>query len=78
MTGQRYTLVVHGGANTISKEKSTAGQQETYRSALRSALLAVRNCREDNLRLQGYAVLMKNGEAMDAATAAVCIPWKVM
>ncbi len=37
----RYVLVIHGGAGTILREKSTLEQQEAYRQALRSALLAV-------------------------------------
>ncbi|KAM6502378.1 asparaginase [Amanita muscaria] len=56
---QRYVLVVHGGAGTILRERSTPEQQEAYRKALDKALIA------------GYEVLRANGEAMDAAVAAV-------
>ena len=55
----KYVLVIHGGAGTMSKEKSTAEQRARYKAALRRALEA------------GYAVLRDGGEAMDATVAAV-------
>ncbi|KAG5650196.1 hypothetical protein H0H81_000356 [Sphagnurus paluster] len=57
--GQRYVLVIHGGAGTMSKEGSTPEQQAAYKASLRAALEA------------GYNVLRQGGEAMDAAVAAV-------
>lgn len=55
----RYTLVIHGGAGTMSKERSTPEQRAQYKAALSIALRA------------GYAVLKDGGEAMNAAVAAV-------
>lgn len=56
---QRYVLVIHGGAGTMSKEKSTPEQRAHHKAGLAKALEA------------GYAVLKEGGEAMDAAVAAV-------
>ena len=58
---QRYTLVIHGGAGTMSKARSTPEQRAAYRDALRKALQA------------GHAILQEGGEAMDAAVAAVSV-----
>jgi L-asparaginase / beta-aspartyl-peptidase len=55
----KYTLVIHGGAGTMSKADSTPEEYAAYRNALAEALKA------------GYAVLRDGGEAMDAAVAAV-------
>jgi L-asparaginase / beta-aspartyl-peptidase len=55
----RYVLVIHGGAGTMSKERSTPEQRTQYKTALSNALVA------------GHAVLKSGGEAMDAAVAAV-------
>lgn len=55
----KYTLVIHGGAGTMDKSRSTPELRKEYKAALSRALLA------------GYAVLSTGGEAMDAATAAV-------
>jgi len=57
--GRKFTLVIHGGAGTISRTSSTPERQALYKTALRAALEA------------GYAVLREGGEAMDAAVAAV-------
>ncbi|KAG5646286.1 hypothetical protein DXG03_003883 [Asterophora parasitica] len=57
--GQRYVLVIHGGAGTMSKEGSTPKQQAAYKASLRAALEA------------GYNILRDGGEAMDAVVAAV-------
>lgn len=54
-----YTLVIHGGAGTMSKDASTPARRAQYKAALAAALLA------------GYTVLSEGGEAMDAAVAAV-------
>ncbi|THH29856.1 hypothetical protein EUX98_g4329 [Antrodiella citrinella] len=58
---QRYVLVIHGGAGTMSRNKSTPEQRADYKAALGKALRA------------GYAVLQEGGEAMDAAVAAVSV-----
>ncbi|KAA1471715.1 asparaginase [Dentipellis sp. KUC8613] len=55
----KFTLVIHGGAGTMSRDGSTPERQAEYKAALSKALLA------------GYAVLQDEGEAMDAAVAAV-------
>ncbi|PSR72179.1 hypothetical protein PHLCEN_2v11971 [Hermanssonia centrifuga] len=55
----RYVLVIHGGAGTMSKKNSTPEQRAKYKAALSKALQA------------GHAVLSEGGEAMDAAVAAV-------
>lgn len=55
----KYTLVIHGGAGTMDKARSTPELRAQYKAALARALLA------------GYAVLSAGGEAMDAAVAAV-------
>ncbi|GLB37244.1 putative asparaginase [Lyophyllum shimeji] len=57
--GQRYVLVIHGGAGTMSKEGSTQQQRLAYKAALSTALRA------------GYDILRAGGEAMDAVVAAV-------
>ncbi|KII92172.1 hypothetical protein PLICRDRAFT_50599 [Plicaturopsis crispa FD-325 SS-3] len=56
---QNFVLVIHGGAGTMSRSKSTPEQQAQYRIALNNALRA------------GYEVLNAGGEAMDAVVAAV-------
>ena len=59
--GQKFVLVIHGGAGTMSRATSTPEKQALYRTALKTALEA------------GYAVLHEGGEAMDAAVAAVTV-----
>ena len=56
---QRYVLVIHGGAGTMAKERSTPEQRSQYKAALSRALRA------------GHEVLQSGGEAMDAAVVAV-------
>lgn len=58
---KKFTLVIHGGAGTISRETATPEKQALYRAALKEALKA------------GHAVLNEGGEAMDAAVAAVTV-----
>jgi hypothetical protein len=41
---KRYTLVIHGGAGTITKEHTTPEQHAAYKRALSQALLAVSTC----------------------------------
>ncbi|KAI9068324.1 asparaginase [Trametes sanguinea] len=55
----KFTLVIHGGAGTMDKSRSTPELRAQYKAALAQALMA------------GYAVLSEGGEAMDAAVAAV-------
>lgn len=57
----KYVLVIHGGAGTMSRERSTPEQRALYHETLREAL---RN---------GHAVLKRGGEALDAAVAAVSV-----
>jgi hypothetical protein len=59
--GQKFVLVIHGGAGTMSRASATPERQALYRVALKAALDA------------GYAVLREGGEALDAAVAAVTV-----
>ncbi len=56
---QRYTLVIHGGAGTIRKEKMTKEKEAAYQKALADAINA------------GYSILERGGSAVDAVKAAV-------
>ncbi|KAF8647072.1 hypothetical protein AX16_006907 [Volvariella volvacea WC 439] len=58
-TKNNFVLVIHGGAGTILREKSTPERQAAFKAALTQALHA------------GFEVLKDGGEAMDAAVAAV-------
>jgi beta-aspartyl-peptidase (threonine type) len=55
----RHVLVIHGGAGTILREKSSPERQARYHAGMRAALQA------------GNAILSTGGEAMDAVVAAV-------
>jgi beta-aspartyl-peptidase (threonine type) len=55
----RITLVIHGGAGTITRQNMTAEQEKAYREAMNQALQT------------GYAVLQKGGTSLDAVEAAV-------
>ncbi|RSK35410.1 isoaspartyl peptidase/L-asparaginase family protein [Hymenobacter metallilatus] len=55
----RITLVIHGGAGTITRALMTPEKEKAYQEALNQALDA------------GYAVLQKGGTALDAVEAAV-------
>ncbi|EIW82697.1 asparaginase [Coniophora puteana RWD-64-598 SS2] len=57
----KFTLVIHGGAGTMSRDGSTPEKQRRYRVMLGEALKA------------GHEVLQSGGEAMDAAVAAVSV-----
>jgi L-asparaginase / beta-aspartyl-peptidase len=57
----RYVLVIHGGAGTMSRNKSTPEKVSQYKHILSVALRA------------GYDILSNGGEAMDAAVAAVSV-----
>ena len=55
----KYVLVIHGGAGTILRERSSPELEARYRYALRVALRS------------GEAILSSGGEAMDAVVGAV-------
>ena len=57
----KYRLVIHGGAGTMSRERSTPEQRALYHKTLREALRT------------GHAVLKEDGEALDAVVAAVTV-----
>jgi L-asparaginase / beta-aspartyl-peptidase len=57
----RFTMVIHGGAGTIRKEEMTPELEKAYQQGLKDALNA------------GYAVLEKDGSAVNAAKAAVVV-----
>lgn len=56
---RRYSIAIHGGAGTITREALSPHMEEAHREALILALAA------------GEAVLMEGGLAVDAVTAAV-------
>jgi beta-aspartyl-peptidase (threonine type) len=60
-SASKHVLVIHGGAGTVLREKSSSEQQARYHAGLRAALQA------------GNAILSSGGEAMDAAVAAVSV-----
>ncbi len=55
------TLLVHGGAGTLTRADLSPAQELEYRDALTQALRA------------GQALLLQGGSALDAAVAAVCV-----
>lgn len=57
----RWSLVIHGGAGTMARERMTEEQQADYRRALQSALDA------------GSAVLRSGGSALDAVEVTIRI-----
>ena len=59
MTGQKFQLVVHGGAGTIERSKMTPEKEQEYRAGLENALRA------------GREVLQGGGSSLDAVEAAV-------
>lgn len=61
MPAAAQTLVVHGGAGTITRGSMTPEREKEYRSALESALRA------------GHAVLARGGSSIDAVEAAIRI-----
>ena len=56
---KKFTLVIHGGAGTILKSRSTPTEISEYRSALTEALN------------QGYSLLSKGAPAIEAVISAV-------
>ena len=59
--GAKHVLVIHGGAGTILRSRSSPEQQARYHAALRAALRT------------GNAILSSGGEAIDAVIAAVSV-----
>jgi beta-aspartyl-peptidase (threonine type) len=57
----KITLVIHGGAGTITRKNMTPEKEKAYQEALKQALQA------------GYAVLKKGGTSMDAIEATIHI-----
>jgi len=55
----KFSLAIHGGAGTLVKGLMTPEKEEKYKTALEEALEF------------GYAILEKNGKAIDAVEAAV-------
>lgn len=55
----KITLVIHGGAGTITRKNMTPEKEKGYRAALTQSLEA------------GYAVLKKGGTSLDAVEAAI-------
>ena len=55
----RITLVIHGGAGTITRQNLTPEKEKAYKDALNEALQ------------QGYEVLKKGGTSLDAVETAV-------
>ena len=54
-----FSIAIHGGAGTILKSEITLELEKAYHAGLKDALMA------------GYAMLEKNGSALDAVKAAV-------
>src|SRR5687768_7907755 len=55
----KITLVIHGGAGTITRQNMTPEKEKAYHEALNQALQA------------GYAVLKKGGTSLDAVEATI-------
>ena len=58
-TDQRFGLVIHGGAGTITRENMSAEKEAAYRVELTAALKT------------GYAILDNGGSSLDAVEAVV-------
>ena len=58
---QKFTLVIHGGAGTITKDEMTPELEQAYLKALQDGLNA------------GYAVLEEGGSAVNAVKAAAVV-----
>jgi beta-aspartyl-peptidase (threonine type) len=57
----KITLVIHGGAGTITRENMTAEQEKAYRAVL------------DNALQHGYRVLKNGGTSLKAVEAAIMV-----
>ncbi|HEX8531347.1 MAG TPA: isoaspartyl peptidase/L-asparaginase, partial [Cytophagales bacterium] len=55
----KITLVIHGGAGTITRANMTPEKEKAYQAALQQAMQA------------GYDVLKKGGASLDAVEAAI-------
>ncbi len=56
---KKYSMVIHGGAGTITRGEMTPANEEAHRAGLEAALRA------------GYAMLEKGGSSLDAVEAAI-------
>ncbi|MGX5817001.1 isoaspartyl peptidase/L-asparaginase family protein [Chitinophaga lutea] len=56
---EKYVLVIHGGAGTITRQLMTPDKEKAYAAALTEALQ------------KGYAILRQGGSSLDAVEAAV-------
>jgi beta-aspartyl-peptidase (threonine type) len=56
-----FSIAIHGGAGTLSRDNTSAEQENAYLEGLGAALDA------------GYAVLERGDPSLDAAIAAVCV-----
>lgn len=56
---QKYVMVIHGGAGTITKSSMTAEKEKAYRAALTTALQ------------RGYSVIQSGKPSLDAVEAAI-------
>src|SRR5688500_2156985 len=56
-----FSIAIHGGAGTLSRDNTSAEQEKAYLDGLSAALDA------------GYAVLERGDPSLDAAIAAVCV-----
>jgi L-asparaginase / beta-aspartyl-peptidase len=56
-----FAIAIHGGAGTLSREDTSAVQEQAYRAGLDAALDA------------GFAVLERGDSSLDAVIAAVCV-----
>src|SRR4029077_13252450 len=59
MTGQKFQLVVHGGAGTIERSKMTPEKEQEFRAGIENALRA------------GREILQGGGSSLDAVETAV-------
>lgn len=57
----KITLVIHGGAGTITRKNMTPEREKAYREALNTALQT------------GYSVLKKGGTSVEAVAAAIMV-----
>ena len=56
-----FSIAIHGGAGTLIKGKMTPEKEKAYRQTLQLALD------------EGFAILKKNGSALDAVEKAVIV-----
>jgi beta-aspartyl-peptidase (threonine type) len=56
-----FSIAIHGGAGTLSRDNTSPEQERAYTEGLNAALDA------------GYAILERGGASLDAVIAAVCV-----